>query len=71
MIELFRTPDIVLVSYVRSLLSAEGIEIVGLDENLTNIGLAGAPQRVMVDDRDAERARRLLKDAGLGHVFKS
>jgi len=71
MIELFRTPDIVLVSYVRSLLSAEGIEIVGLDENLTNIGLAGAPQRVMVDERHAERARRLLKDAGLGHVFKS
>ena len=71
MIELFRTPDIVLISYVRSLLSAENIEIVGLDENMTNVGLAGAPQRVMVDDRHAGRARRLLEDAGLGHVFKS
>jgi len=71
MIELFRTHDVVLISYVRSLLSSEGIAIIGLDENMNNVRLVLTPQRVMVDDNDAERARRLLKDAGLGHVFKS
>jgi Putative prokaryotic signal transducing protein len=71
MTELFRTHDVVLISYVRSLLSSEGIDIIGLDENMNNVRLVLTPQRVMVDDNDAERARRLLKDAGLGHVFKS
>ncbi|MDZ4868923.1 MAG: DUF2007 domain-containing protein [Alphaproteobacteria bacterium] len=71
MTELFRTHDVVLISYVRSLLSSEGIDIIGLDENMNNVRLVMTPQRVMVDDNDADRARRLLKDAGLGHVFKS
>jgi hypothetical protein len=71
MIELFRTHDVVLISYVRSLLSSEGIEMIGLDENMNNVRLVLTPQRVMVDDRHAKRARQLLKDAGLGHVFKS
>lgn len=71
MIELFRTHDVVLISYVRSLLSSEGIEMIGLDENMNNVRLVLTPQRVMVDDRHEERARQLLKDAGLGHVFKS
>jgi len=69
--ELFRTHDVVLISYVRSLLSSEGIEMIGLDENMNNVRLLLTPQRVMVDDRHEERARQLLKDAGLGHVFKS
>jgi hypothetical protein len=71
MVELFRTHDVVLISYVRSLLSSEGIEMIGLDENMNNVRLVLTPQRVMVDDHHAERARQLLKDAGLGHVFKS
>lgn len=71
MTELFRTHDVVLISYVRSLLSSEGIAIIGLDENMNNVRLVMTPQRVMVDDSQADRARRLLKDAGLGHVFKS
>lgn len=71
MTELFRSHDMVLISYVRALLAAEGIEIVGLDENMNNARLVMTPNRIMVDDGDADRARRLLKDAGLGHVFKS
>lgn len=71
MTELFRTHDVVLISYVRSLLSSEGIDIIGLDENMNNVRLVMTPQRIMVDDSQADRARRLLKDAGLGHVFKS
>lgn len=71
MTELFRTYDVVLVSYVRALLAAEHIDIVGLDESMSSVRLVMTPQRIMVDDRHAERARQLLKDAGLGHVFKS
>lgn len=71
MTELFRSHDVVLISYVRALLAAEGIELVGLDENMNNARLVLTPQRIMVDDAHAERARRLLKDADLGHVFKS
>ena len=71
MTELFRTHDVVLISYVRSLLSSEGIDIIGLDENMNNVRLVMTPHRIMVDDTHADRARRLLKDAGLGHVFKS
>jgi len=71
MTELFRTHDLVLISFVRALLGAEGIEIVGFDENMNNARLVMTPNRIMVDDADAARARRLLKDAGLGHVFKS
>jgi hypothetical protein len=71
MTELFRSYDVVLISYVRAILSAEGIEIIGLDENMNNARLVLTPNRIMVDDKHAERARQLLKDAGLGHVFKS
>jgi phosphotransferase system IIB component len=71
MTELFRSHDVVLISYVRALLAAERIELIGLDENMNNARLVLTPLRIMVDDDHAERARRLLKDAGLGHVFKS
>ena len=69
--ELFRTHDLVLISYVRALLSAEGIEIIGFDENMNNARLVLTPHRIMVDDEHENRARRLLKDAGLGHVFNA
>lgn len=72
MVELLRTNDLVMLSFVRGLLEAEGIEAVGLDEHMSILdgNIAAIPQRVMVDDTDAERARRLLSDAGLGDVLK-
>jgi hypothetical protein len=71
MTELMRTNDLVLASYVRALLAAESIPAVGLDEHMSMMdgNIAAIPRRIMVDDRDAERARRLLKDAGLGDVL--
>jgi hypothetical protein len=71
MTELMRTNDLVLASYVRALLAAESIHAVGLDEHMSMMdgNIAAIPRRIMVDDRDAERARRLLKDAGLGDVL--
>lgn len=72
MVELLRSNDLVMLSYVRALLAGDGIEAVGLDEHMSTLdgNVAAIPRRVMVDDEDAERARRLLRDAGLGDALK-
>ena len=64
--ELLRTNDPVRLSFVEALLSAAGIESVVLDEHTSIIeGSIGAIQRrIMVEDRDHGRARRLLSEAG-------
>jgi hypothetical protein len=71
MVELLRTNDLVLLSFVRALLAAERIEAVGLDEHASVMdgSIAAIRRRVMVDEKDAERARRLLRDANLGDVL--
>lgn len=73
MVELLRTNDLVLLSYIRSLLSSEGIRIEDLDQhmNLVDGNIGAIPRRLMVDERNLERARKLLTDAGLGHALKS
>ena len=72
MIELLRSNDMVLLSYVRALLQAENIEVTGLDEHASVMdgSVAMVQRRIMVDDRNIERARRLLTDAGLGDALK-
>jgi hypothetical protein len=72
MVELLRTNDMVLISYVQALLSAERIACVELDRHMSILdgNVAAIPRRLMVDAADEERARRLLTDAGLGHVLK-
>ena len=72
MVELLRTNELVLLSYIRALLSAEGIRFDEADQhmNILDGNIAAIPRRLMVDDRDLERARRLLTDAGLGHVLQ-
>lgn len=61
------TNDVVLVSYVESLLREARIASVVLDRNLS--GLHGAvglvPQRILVDKDDWAAARMLLVDVGL------
>lgn len=66
--EVLLAQDSVLVSYVEALLRDAGIEFAVLDRNLHSMHLAPgwAPQRVMVDGADWERARRVLSDADLG-----
>lgn len=73
MVELIRSNDLVLLSYVSALLSAERIKFVGLDEhmNMMDGNIGAIPRRVMVDDGSLAHARQLLKDAGLGHVLKA
>jgi hypothetical protein len=69
MVELLRTNDPVLLSYLPVLLGDAGVEAIVLD-TYTSImeGSIGAiPRRVMVADEDAARARQVLDDAGIDY----
>ena len=67
-----RSNDLVLLSYVRALLQSEHIRYVGLDEhmNIMDGNISAIPRRLMVDDADLLKARRLLSDSGLGDVLR-
>ena len=71
MVELLRTTNPARLSWLEALLADAGIEMIVLDTHTSFMeGSIGAiPRRVMVLDEDADRARRLLKEAGeeLGH----
>ncbi|PWR20593.1 DUF2007 domain-containing protein [Zavarzinia compransoris] len=70
--ELIRTNDLVLISYVESLLRAAGFAAVVLDGHSSAVdgSLGLLPRRIMVDSEDAPAARRLLAEAGLGHELR-
>jgi Putative prokaryotic signal transducing protein len=72
MIELLRSNDMVLLSFVRALLEAERIEVFDLDQHASVMdgSVAMVQRRLMVHDKDERAARQLLKDADLGHVLK-
>ena len=66
--ELLRTNDLVLISFVESLLREAGIEPWIADQNMSIIegSLGVLPRRVMVRSDELEEARGILKDAGIG-----
>ena len=66
--ELLRTNDIVLISFVESLLRDAGITALVMDQNMSIIegSLGVLPRRVMVRADELEEARGILKDAGIG-----
>ena len=70
--ELVRTNDAVLVSAVQALLDAAKIPHVLLDQNMSvlegSIGIL--PRRLLVAENNADVARRLLEQAGLGHELR-
>jgi hypothetical protein len=67
MVELIRTNDTVLLSWLQALLRDSGIESVLLDSHTSIIeGSVGAiPRRLMVADGDIAQARHLLHEAGI------
>lgn len=69
--ELLRTNDAVLISAVEALLKGGGIECMVADKYMSVLegSLGVLPRRVLVADSEADRARKLLKDAGLGHAL--
>ncbi|TYR31916.1 DUF2007 domain-containing protein [Mesorhizobium microcysteis] len=72
MIELMRTNDPVLISFVEALLRDAGVGYFVADQNMSVIeGSIGIlPRRVMVSQDELEEARRLLADAGIADEMK-
>lgn len=72
MIELIRTNDAVIISFVESLLRDSGIGCFIADQNMSvldgSIGIL--PRRIMIDQDDADEARQLLADAGIEHEIR-
>lgn len=72
MIELIRTNDAVIISFVESLLRDARISCFVADQNMSvldgSIGIL--PRRIMIDADDADEARQLLTDAGIEHEIR-
>jgi hypothetical protein len=70
--EIIRTNDAVLVSAVTALLDGAGIAHMVADQNMSvlegSIGIL--PRRILVADDEADQARRLLIEAGLGQELR-
>lgn len=73
MIELVRTNDAVLISFICALLRDADIEHFVADTNMSIFegSLGIIPRRVMVDAEMEAQARRLVRDAGIEHELKS
>jgi hypothetical protein len=71
MVEILRSNDLVLLSYAGALLAEAAIAARVLDGHMSIVegSLGILPRRLVVDDADAPRARRLLADAGLGSAI--
>ncbi|MBI4273860.1 MAG: DUF2007 domain-containing protein [Rhizobiales bacterium] len=71
--EIVRTNDVVLISAIEALLTGARIPHMVLDQNMSVLegSLGFLPRRLLVEDDDVARARKLLADAGLGHELRS
>jgi putative signal transducing protein len=69
--ELLRSNDAVLISFVSALLEEEDIDFMVADTNMSVLeGSIGAlPRRVLVEEDQLSRARRILTEAGIGHAL--
>lgn len=72
MVEILRTNDLVLITVIESILKAERIAFFVADQNMAAAegSLGFLPRRILVDKREAERARRLIAEAGLGKELR-
>jgi hypothetical protein len=69
MIELLRTNDAVIISFVESLMRDAGIGCFVADQNMSVMdgSLGILPRRIMVEADKADEARRILADAGIAN----
>jgi hypothetical protein len=69
--ELLRSNDAVLLSYVSALLEDDAIDFMVADSNMSvlegSIGIL--PRRILVESGKIGAARRILTEAGIGHVI--
>ena len=72
MIELLRTNDAVVISFVQSLLRDAGIDCLVADQNMSvldgSIGIL--PRRILIGEDDLAEAKALLEDAGIGKEIR-
>ena len=72
MIELLRTNDAVIISFVESLMRDAGIGFLTADQNMSvldgSIGIL--PRRVLVESDRIDEARRILTDAGIADEIR-
>lgn len=70
--ELLRSNDAVTLSFVEALMKEAGIVAFIADQHMSILeGSIGAiPRRIMVDGDRIDQARRIVRDAGLGHELK-
>lgn len=68
MVELLRTNDAVLLSFVEAILASEGVEHLVTDRHMSVLegSLGFIRRRILVHEDDRARARRALEEAGLG-----
>jgi hypothetical protein len=69
MVELLRTNDTVLISWLTALLADAGVEAVVLDGHTSVLegSVNAIERRLMVVEEDAECARHALDAAGIAH----
>lgn len=72
MIELIRTNDQVIISFVEALMRDAGIAVLVADQNMSimdgSIGVL--PRRILVGEDRAEEARGILRDAGIANEMR-
>ena len=70
--EIVRTNDAVLITAIEALFKGANIAHMVLDQNMSVLegSLGMLPRRILVEDDQVARARRLLVDAGLGHELR-
>ena len=68
MVELVRTNDLVVISFIESLFEEAGVGYFVADRHMSAVegSLGFLPRRILVDPDDEKRARLLLTEAGLG-----
>ncbi len=70
--ELVRTNDPVLITAIEALLNGADIGHMVVDQNMSvlegSIGIF--PRRILVEEEEIERARRLLEEAGFGKELR-
>ena len=66
--ELLKTNDLVLISFVESLMRDAGIAFLLLDQNMSVIegSLGVLPRRIFVQSDRLDDARNILREAGIG-----
>jgi hypothetical protein len=73
MTELLRTNDLVLISVVEAILAGEGIGCLVADQYMSAVegSLGFLPRRILVPEKETERARQALREAGLAGELAS